>query len=62
MATKEQKKLDIRSQILDATDIYSRQLAGKVFLYVVKDAFAKFRDSEKSSCRLALPRRKQQLT
>lgn len=34
MATKEEKKEQLRKQILEAAKIYSTELAGKVFLYV----------------------------
>lgn len=39
MATKTDKKNVIREEIIDAAGIYSRNLAGKVFLYVYGDEF-----------------------
>lgn len=39
MATKEDKKKLIRQDILDSAAIYSRDLAGKVFLYVYGEEF-----------------------
>lgn len=35
MQTKQDKKIDIRQQIITASRIYSAELAGKVFMYVV---------------------------
>ena len=37
MRLPEKKKLAIRTKILDAASVYSEELAGKVFLYVVGD-------------------------
>ena len=39
MATKEEKKNQIRTAILDAAEIYSSELAGKTFLYVYGDKY-----------------------
>lgn len=39
MATKTDKKNVIREEIIDAADIYSQNLAGKVFLYVYGEEF-----------------------
>lgn len=39
MATKTDKKNVIREEIIDAADIYSQNLAGKVFLYVYREEF-----------------------
>ena len=37
MATREEKKDELRDKIVQAAEIYSRELSGKVFLYVVGD-------------------------
>ena len=39
MATKTEKKETLRTQIIDAAKIYSKELAGKVFLYVVGNEY-----------------------
>lgn len=39
MATKAQKKNMIRQEIIDAAAVYSRELAGKTFLYVYGDEY-----------------------
>lgn len=39
MATKTDKKNEIRQDIIDSASIYSQDLAGKVFLYVYGDEY-----------------------
>ena len=52
MASKEEKKEKIRRGILAAASIYSRELAGKTFLYVIHQTY--FEVSFRTDCFLHL--------